>query len=352
MVKQGPLHRFAHEAMATTFEIVVAGEEERYACQAAQAAFGEIDRLEGLLSRFDPCSDVAQINRLEPGEWVCVSVDVYRCLKIAMQVYNETKGAFDVTVGPLMQCWRDEAGKTREPTPADLAAARARIGMERLILDESGGEDDKTAEPLLPEDDFEDTGRTRSEGPRNFRVGVRPESEGASALGVEVDLGGIGKGFALERIAEILDDWDVSSALVHGGTSTALAIGSTGEGTGWPVGVGGEWGRAVGLERILLREGALSGSGMEVKGRHVFDPRSGRPAESHLAAWVCCPSAAVADALSTAFLVMSTDAVEAFCASRPDVSALVVAPGPEGPMARIFGSYFRESLEDHISRIP
>lgn len=244
------LHRFAHDAMATTFEVVIAGEETRYAEQAAAAVFAEIDRIENHLSRFHACSDVSQINRLKPGESMRVGSVVFECLEIASRINTETGGAFDVTV------------------PA-----------------------------------------------------------------VQLDLGGIGKGHALDQAAEILKDWSIDSALIHGGTSTALAIGGISDG-GWPLGVGGEWGRADkkadgGSEKIVLKDAALSGSGTEVKGHHILDPRTGRPASGHLATWVVCPSAAVADALSTAFMVMGTSKVERYCASHPEVSALVVVKESE-----------------------
>ena len=97
---------------------------------------------------------------------------------------------------------------------------------------------------------------------------------------------------------------------------------------GWPVGVGGEWGKIAGFDSILLSGSAVSGSGTEVKGQHILDPRTGWPAEAHLAAWAIAPSAALSDALSTGFMVMSTDEVKACCAKLPGVSALVVEKRP------------------------
>jgi thiamine biosynthesis lipoprotein len=135
----------------------------------------------------------------------------------------------------------------------------------------------------------------------------------------------------------ILDDWEIHSALIHGGTSTALAIGSGGPSAGcpegregWPVGVGGVWGAGAGRRTIVLKDAALSGSGTETQGQHVLDPRTGGPALGHPAAWVVCPTAAEADALSTAFMVMSTDEVREYCASHPDVSAFLPRPSGDG----------------------
>lgn len=159
-----------------------------------------------------------------------------------------------------------------------------------------------------------------------------------------VDLGGIGKGFALDCASVLLDDWDIANAMIHGGTSTALVLGSGGAAggcppgvSGWAMGVGADWGAAAGLERIILRSGAVSGSGVELQGEHIIDPRTGKEALAHLAAWAVCPSAARADALSTAFVVMSTEEVEGYCAAHDDTAALVVPrPGDgQGAQARL-----------------
>jgi thiamine biosynthesis lipoprotein ApbE len=97
---------------------------------------------------------------------------------------------------------------------------------------------------------------------------------------------------------------------------------------GWPVGVATSWPRADAPRTVVLRDFALSGSGTEVKGGHILDPRTARPARSHRAAWAAHRSAAFSDALATAFMVMSTDEVAAYCAARPDVWALVIS-GPK-----------------------
>lgn len=112
--------------------------------------------------------------------------------------------------------------------------------------------------------------------------------------------------------------------MIHGGTSTALALGTPPgrEHRGWPVGIGGLW---EGTPKTFhLQNAALSGSGTEVKGDHIYDPRTGGTASGHMASWVTHHSAAVADALSTAFMVMSEEEVTGYCAQNPDVWALVV----------------------------
>ena len=311
-----PLHRFAHEAMTTRFEVIVAGGSARYAGEVATEVFREVDRYERLLSRHDPGSDIAQINRLQPGETVRVSLEVFNCLRLAAHVAQETDGAFDATCGPLLTCWAEARRQALEaPAPRLLSAALARVGIRQLRLQ---------ATP------------TAAGGPREFTVTLAPDS-----AGVILDLGAVGKGFALDGLRETLNDWKVDNVLVHSGTSTALGLGPGPEpaGKGWVVGAGGDWGKELGFSRLRLRDAALSGSGMAVKGRHILDPRRGRPVTAILGAWTLCDSAAAADALSTAFMVFSPAEAEAFAGRHTDVWAMVVqaesADAP--PVVRTYG---------------
>jgi thiamine biosynthesis lipoprotein len=274
--------RFTHHAMATVFEVLVRGGEESYAGQAARTVFLEVDRIERLFSRFDPTSDVARLNRLGPGESMAVGVESYECLSLAEEVRRAVDGAFDINVRALIKY-----GGGAGTAPFELA--RTDVGFE-----------------------------VRRAAPERGRLTL-----------LDLDLGGIGKGYALDRAVEFLADWSVEDALVHGGTSTAVAIGDApgadgGGGKGWPVGVGAGWPCSGAPESFRLRGRALSGSGTEVKGRHILDPRTGLPAGGHLAAWASHPSAAVSDALSTAFMAMTTGEVEAYCRRHPEVWALVV----------------------------
>lgn len=270
--------RSGHEAMATAFSITAEGRDEDELRRAAAAAFREVDHIETILSRFDPGSDVGRIRRLRPGDSLRIGVETVECLRTAEEVGRETGGAFDISF-------------------------RSAVRLEWNVAASGGG----------------------------FEIRVLPVPEAVSGGGpapatLDIDLGGIGKGYALEKAAAVLADWGVERALLDAGTSTVLAVGP-GPGCdprGWPAGVGGPWTGAGLPRRVLLRDTALSGSGTEVKGGHIIDPRTGRPAAGHVAAWAAHRSAAAADALSTAFLVMTTAEVEAFCARRPDVWALVV----------------------------
>jgi len=128
-------HRSIHTAMATTFEVVIAGETAEYARQAAAAAFGEISRVEQVLSRFLEHSDVSRINRLAPGESTRIGVEAFECLELAATIHADTAGAFDATVGPLVTLWQGARARGDTPSEEALAEARARVGMDLLELD-------------------------------------------------------------------------------------------------------------------------------------------------------------------------------------------------------------------------
>lgn len=287
------VHRFAHQAMATTFEVVVQHEDKLYAQQGARAAFDELDRIEGELSRYIENSDVARINALAAGRPLQLGLDTFACLQLSQKLHRRTQGAFDVTVGLLFDCWLDADKQPRSPSPEELRFARAHTGMSLLRLDE---------------------GRLTVE---LFSSPIR------------VDLGGIGKGYGVDRMAELLREWDVDRALIHGGFSSVLALDAPHEMAGWPVTLSDPSDRTRTLVRLQLERTAVSGSGLE-KGQHIIDPRLAKPIAGKVAAWSVTPDAATGDALSTAFMVMTPDEVKEYCTAHPGVRALLIAPADEG----------------------
>lgn len=286
------MKRFSHEAMATIFEILIVHEDERYASQAAAAAFDEVDRLEDELSRFRENSDITRINNLPARQPLQVGLDVFECLELSVRMYAETNGAFDVTVGSLVKCWRNKDGTPRSPSPDELNLARLRTGANLLQLDE------------------------------------REHTVCLSASPMQVDLGGIGKGYAVDRVAELLREWGVDTALISGGYSSVLAMEAPNGTDGWPLTLSDPADPKRILARPRLRGRSLSGSGVQ-KGGHIISPRTGRPVEGKRAAWSCAPDAGTADALSTAFMIMSPDEIERYCSLHPDAMAMAILQGDD-----------------------
>jgi thiamine biosynthesis lipoprotein len=291
----------ACHAMATRFEIVLHGENPASLRAAGEEALAEIDRLEARLSLFRSSSEVAYLNARAAGGPVRVTPDLFALLEQAQELSDQTAGAFDITVAPLVHCWGFMGGDGRFPPPGEVAEARAKVGMKLVELNQA----DCT---------------------------VRFAREG-----VMLDLGAIGKGYAVERAAEVLRQGGVSSALIHGGTSTVQALGPPPGEEFWKIAI--ETPSPVPeatptlLATVPLREEAMSVSGVwgnsfQVAGRtygHIIDPRTGEPVIGTVLAVVVLPSATETDALSTALLTVGAAGHRAIAELRPGMRTLVVS---------------------------
>jgi thiamine biosynthesis lipoprotein len=260
--------RFQHEAMATFWELTLPGTDPAYARQAAQAAFRELDRLEGELSRFIEHSVISRANRLPPGGSLTLPPDTLACLLLAAEVSVATGRAFDPAF--------------RSVRPPDLPE-----DLPPYFLD-----------------------------PETHRLTSRAEHLG-------LDLGAVGKGYALDCLADLLREWGFPAAHLNAGGSSVLAFGDeTDAGGGWTAGLLDGAGHRV---PVSLQDASLSGSGTEEQGEHLMDPRSGRPAAIRPRAWALAPSAAQADALSTAFFVLEETRIREVCAAYPGIGAAWLA---------------------------
>jgi len=294
----------ARQAMATRFEIVLHGSGPAALRAAGEEALDEIDRLEARLSLYRPASEISHLNARAAREPVRVSPELFALLQHAQRLHAETGGAFDITIAPLVRCWGFMAGEGKVPNASELDEARARIGLQHVHLN-----------------------------PADLSVSFDRE-------GVMLDLGAIGKGYAVEKAAEILLEAGMTSALVHGGTSTVHAIGRPPDAEFWKVAVAGpkgsqEPGDPIAPEMpgaISLRDEALSVSAVwgkffeadNKKYGHVLDPRTGQPASDAVLAAVVQPSATETDALSTALLVLGKAGHERITALRPGTRTLLI----------------------------
>ncbi len=300
------LVRLHRRIMACRVEVVLPGEAAG-AMSCCGAALNEAERLEEVMTIFRETSELSRINREAHLTPVPVSDDLFAVLSQAESVSRATGGAFDITSTPLSNCWGFLRRRGLLPSAGQIEEARQSVGMDLVALDAV----DRTV---------------------SFR---RP--------GVALNLGAIGKGFALDRMAAVLKAEGISEALLSAGYSSILALG--GHASPWPVDLRTATDGGL-LARLRLTDAAVGTSGageqfFELNGvryGHVIDPRTGWPASGVLSASVIASSAARADALSTAFLIGGLGLAREYCASHADVLAIVTpADGVRRPV--IVGSH-------------
>lgn len=295
-----PTVTLACNAMATRFELVLHGSNEAALRAAGEEALAEVNRLENQLSLYRPGSEIAQLNARAAHEPVRVSPEVFALLQHAARLSTETDGAFDITIAPLVRCWGFMHQNGHVPTEAEIAAARAVVGMQHVLFDPA----ERTICFALP--------------------------------GVMLDLGAIGKGYAIERGAELLREAGVTSALFHGGTSTACAIGQPPDAEHWQVALpshASAESTAALPPTLRLRDESVSvsaiwGRSFVAEGKlfgHVIDPRLGQPVTGAVLSVVILPSATETDALSTALLTLGPAGHAKIAALRPGMRSLIVA---------------------------
>ncbi|HOT69435.1 MAG TPA: FAD:protein FMN transferase, partial [Candidatus Saccharicenans sp.] len=211
--------------MSTFFELLVAGEKEIYARSAAQAFFKEIDRLERLFSRFDPGSEISMINRLKPGETLPIGIETYECLKMSFELMVETGGAFNINFRAIKNKQVAGGGGSNKRTDETLNSAKSGDSQDNKIgravgtvKSEAGsGQRDKSEKEAWAELFPLELIETQSQ-----YLALRLEE---STYGLDLDLGAIGKGYALEAAAGLLSSWEIDSFLANAGQSTVLARG-------------------------------------------------------------------------------------------------------------------------------
>lgn len=353
-----PTVTLARHAMATRFELVLHGDNPVSLRAAGEEALDEIDRLEAQLSLYRPSSEIARLNARAAREVVRVTPPLFRLLEHARRLHQETGGAFDITIAPLVRCWGFMGGSGSLPSPGQIAEARAKVGMGLVLLD-----------------------------PENVTVRFARE-------GVMIDLGAIGKGYAIQRAADVLRETGVTNALIHGGTSTIYALGQPPGADAWQVAIEHPASRVAPQESpetgscavlrpafspasppssaalssaespqlgaashsesfisISLRDEALSvsavwGKSFQAEGKtygHILDPRTGWPAAGAVLAAVACVSATETDALSTALLTLGQEGHQHVGGLRPGMRTLVASETKDGFSLQTLGTGWRNT---------
>jgi len=279
--------------MGTALEITLAGVSPGQGQRTLEDLFAIAERLDALMTVYDSRSQISGLNRAAGQGPQTVDPEVFGLLRLARAYAGLTGGSFDVTVGPLVELWIEAAVADVPPTSAEIDRARARVGSDRIRLHSDG----------------------------------RVELAGD---GTTVDLGGIAKGYALDRMLPLLRERGVRGALLNFGQSSAFAVGAPADAPGWRLLVRGPSDEILGV--ITLADQALSisssfGHWIEIAGRrygHVIDPRSGRPLTRPMQAHIVAPEAALAEALSKALLILPPEEGIALVAGQPGCEGMLL----------------------------
>ena len=297
-----------HAAMGTEFVFILyppsTDMQNEEVMHLSETAFDAIDQLERHISAWIPDSDVSRVNQHAAEGPVTIRADLLEVLLSAQRYYKESDGVFDVTVGPLLDLWGFYKGQGHLPAEEEMKEALAKVGLNKVVVDE------------------------------------RAETVRFTCPGMRLDFGGIGKGLALDRAAQILKQQGVKRAILHAGTSTVVGLGKPPDASGWTVRIRSPYNESKEhVDEVQISNESLSTSSsseqfMELDGKkysHIFDPRTGMPVEQGiLSATAIAPTGTQSDALSTAFFVMGLEKTRSYCKAHPEVRAILVVPDGAG----------------------
>lgn len=285
------IRTFIWQAMGTEYQLHLIEADSTRAEAIADALREEVKRLERQLSLYQPDSDLCYLNAHAAKEPIRVEPGLFQLLQTCKSLWEQTEGAFDPTITPLLRLWGFIDRRYRVPSPQEIADTLERVGMEWVLLE-----------------------------PEGRWVYYARE-------GIELSFGAIGKGWAVARCARLMQQFGITAALLSAGGSTFYARGAPPDSEGWTIEIPPPQSNAAHAERVNLRNCALSTSGgmeqfFEVDGKryaHILDPRTGYPADRLLSVSVCAPDPTLTDALSTAFFVGGQPLIDRWQKQHPEL---------------------------------
>lgn len=284
-------------AMGTVYEIAVYSRSRPCAAEAIQAAFRKIVALDRMMSDYDPDSGLSRLDRGARFRAVLVPTDLFRVIQASLAYSRLSEGKYDITVGPLMEIWRRSMSDGTTPTPPEISHAQACTGYRKVRL--------------VPPDRIE------------LHSGC-----------MRLDLGSIGKGYAVDRAVDVLRLFSVHNALISAGASTLYGMGAPPGKNGWLVRLRDPSGRVS--PEITLNDESVSTSEQEKTSligldsfAHIVDPQTGRPVRSDLAVSVAARTATAADGLSTALFLTGPQAGARLVRKLRDTAAIWISPAGE-----------------------
>jgi thiamine biosynthesis lipoprotein len=306
-----PQHLYRHEAtrlsMACVYAIEAYGPDVEALPRAVEDALDEVDRIDRLMSHYKPASPLSRVNREAARHPVTIEPELFDFIADALRYHRDSDGAFDITVGPLMRAWGFFRGEGRMPSQEEVAAARRHVGAEHVILNETA------------------------------------KSIGFDDSGVELDLGGIAKGYAVDRVVRLLRARRVSAALISAGGSTIYALGSPPGRDGWDVMIQDPLDPTKIARTVRLKDRALSVAGNSEKSfewdgvrySHIMDPRTGKPVQGMLSVAVLASSGTAGDALDDAFFVLGPARSRKYLKQQPGTEVFFFLPARSRPWTMI-----------------
>ena len=306
-----PLVHKTKYIMGTVYEIAAYNESPQHASQAIDKAFAEIARLDEVMSNYKPESDLSRLNRNGHFHAERLPADLYRAIEESLRYSKVSGGKFDITVAPLVDLWKAALRGERSLTATEVEKLRACIGYEKIEL-------------------------------------IPPDRVEFHSTCMRIDLGSIGKGYAVDRAVEILRANGIKSALIDAGQSTIYGIGAPPGKSAWEVHLRDPSNRADPV--VMLSENSVSTSeqtaasllGNETAG-HIIDPETGRPLETKYALSVVAKTGTASDALSTTLLLVGPEKGKAIVKEIADAAAIWISAAGEtetvttGPEIRLMG---------------